>query len=326
MLRNIIKIDEDKCDGCGECVPNCHEGALQIIDDKARLISDLFCDGLGACIGHCPQDAISIEEREAEPYNERKVMEYIVSGGENVIVAHLKHLLDHKELGFFDEAINYLEENNIDINLKSLKETPKEQASCGCPGSQELNLKINDNGKDEEGTRSSHLQQWPIQMHLISPAAPYYQGADVLLTADCVAYALGGFHPEYLKDKAIAIACPKLDNGQAHLDKLTAVLQMSDVNSLSVIHMEVPCCTGLVRIAQAARAHRGGAAWARPAGAPVDGPQRARPVDGDPHRLPRPCEPTKQFDVVDRRHGQPRHPDGGRRGAAIVSGGCGPEI
>jgi ferredoxin len=158
MLRKIIKIDEDKCDGCGECVPNCHEGALQIIDNKARLISDLFCDGLGACIGHCPQDAISIEEREAEPYDEKKVMEYIVSGGENVIIAHLKHLLDHKEFGFFDEAINYLEENNIENPLNSSEEAPREPEACGCPGSQELNIKINDNGK-EDGKRSSHLRQ-----------------------------------------------------------------------------------------------------------------------------------------------------------------------
>lgn len=251
MLRKIIKIDEDKCDGCGECVPNCHEGALQIIDDKARLISDLFCDGLGACIGHCPQNAISIEEREAEPYNERKVMEYIVSGGENVIIAHLKHLLDHKEFNFFDEAINYLEENNIDINLKSVQEPQTEQTSCGCPGSQELNLKIEDNGKDEEGKRSSHLQQWPIQMHLVSPYAQYYQNSHLLLAADCVGFAYPDFHKDYLKEKSIAIACPKLDtNKQAYLEKLTAMIKDANLQSITVMIMQVPCCGGLMQLAK----------------------------------------------------------------------------
>ncbi|MFC2103442.1 ATP-binding protein [Bacteroidota bacterium] len=251
MLRKIIKIDEDKCDGCGECVPNCHEGALQIIDEKARLISDLFCDGLGACIGHCPQDAISIEEREAEPYNERKVMEYIVSGGENVIIAHLKHLLDHKELGFYDEAINYLEENNIDINLKSVTEPAKVQTSCGCPGSQELNLKINDNGNDEEGKRSSHLQQWPIQMHLVSPYAQYYQNSHLLLAADCVGFAYADFHKDYLNGKSIAIACPKLDtNKEVYSEKLTAMIKDANLQSITVMIMQVPCCGGLMQLAK----------------------------------------------------------------------------
>ena len=113
MLRKIVKIDEEKCDGCGECIPNCHESALQLIDDKARLISDLFCDGLGACLGHCPQGAITIEEREAGPYDEKKVMEYIVKGGQNVIIAHLKHLLEHNETGYYDEAVKYLRDKGI---------------------------------------------------------------------------------------------------------------------------------------------------------------------------------------------------------------------
>jgi ferredoxin len=250
MLRKIIKIDEDKCDGCGECVPNCHEGALQIIDNKARLISDLFCDGLGACIGHCPQDAISIEEREAEPYDEKKVMEYIVSGGENVIIAHLKHLLDHKEFGFFDEAINYLEENNIENPLNSSEEAPREPEACGCPGSQELNIKINDNGK-EDGKRSSHLRQWPIQMHLISPYAQYYKNSHLLLAADCVGFAYPDFHKDFLNGKSIAIACPKLDtNKQVYLEKLTAMIKDSNLQSITVMIMQVPCCGGLMQLAK----------------------------------------------------------------------------
>ena len=138
MKRKIIKIDESKCDGCGECVPNCHEGALQIIDGKARLISDLFCDGLGACIGHCPQGALTIEEREAEPYDEKKVMDYIVKGGENVIKAHLEHLYEHGEKEFLRQAVEYLDENGIP--LPDLDIERKSSNGGGCPGSQSVSF------------------------------------------------------------------------------------------------------------------------------------------------------------------------------------------
>ncbi len=130
MLREIVKIDEEKCDGCGECVPNCHEGALQIIDDKARLISDLFCDGLGACLGHCPQGAITIEKREAEPYDERKVMEIIIKGGENVIVAHLQHLKDHNEMEYFNQAVEFLNENGIENPLNGRELEKPDSKRC----------------------------------------------------------------------------------------------------------------------------------------------------------------------------------------------------
>jgi ferredoxin len=251
MKRKIIFIDEDKCDGCGNCVPECHEGALQIIDGKARLISDLFCDGLGACIGFCPTGAIKIEEREAEQYNEKKVMETIVRGGPNVIKAHLKHLKTHKEFGFLAEAIDYL--NDLKISLPQFEEENNKPASCGCSGSQERTVEIKKEETIEDGKRASHLKQWPIQMHLINPQAAYYKNSDLLLAADCCGFADPDFHKDFLKDKSIAIACPKLDtNKQVYLDKLIAMIDVANIKSITVLIMEVPCCGGLVQLAKQA--------------------------------------------------------------------------
>lgn len=253
MKRKIVKIDEDLCNGCGLCIPNCQEGALQIIDGKARLISDLFCDGLGACLGHCPEEAITIEEREAEPYDERKVMEIISKQGENTINAHLKHLKDHGEMVYYGEALAYLKENNININSEKTV-TMEKKSICGCPGSQERDMR--DEVKDEtnfDGKVPSQLRQWPIQMHLISPNASYFKNADVLIAADCTAFAMGAFHPEMMKGKAIAIACPKLDSDmEIYVEKITAMIDEAKINTLTVAIMEVPCCGGLLRIAQAA--------------------------------------------------------------------------
>ncbi len=251
MLRKIVRIDEEKCDGCGECVPNCHEGALQIIDDKARLISDLFCDGLGACIGHCPQGAIIIEEREAEPYDETKVMEYIVKGGRNVIIAHLKHLLEHNETVYYNEAVQYLNDNGIENPLNG--NTLQPQQFSGCPGSKAMTFEKKELKIDESGKRQSHLTQWPIQLHLVSPFAQYYKNSDLLLAADCVGFAYADFHKDFLKEKSIAIACPKLDtNKQVYLDKLTAMINESNIKSITVLIMQVPCCGGLLKLAQLA--------------------------------------------------------------------------
>jgi len=252
MLRKIVSIDEERCDGCGDCVPNCHEGALQIIDGKARLISDLFCDGLGACIGHCPQGAITIEEREAEAYDEKKVMEYIVKGGRNVIFAHLKHLLDHNEAEYYGEAIEFLNENGIENPLNGHSESHPKHFS-GCPSSKEMTFKEHETEEDESGRRQSHLQQWPIQLHLVSPFASYYHDSDLLLAADCVAFAYADFHKDFLKDKSIAIACPKLDtNKQVYLDKLTSMINESNLKSITVLIMQVPCCGGLLQLAKTA--------------------------------------------------------------------------
>jgi NAD-dependent dihydropyrimidine dehydrogenase PreA subunit len=253
MVRKIITIDEEKCTGCSLCIPNCPEGAIQMIDGKARLVSDLMCDGLGACLGHCPEGAISIEEREAEAYDERKVMVNIVKAGVNTIKAHLHHLKSHGQNEYYNEAIDYLEENNIPVP----KEDTTMQTHSGCPGSRSMAFDDKKHGPVIEDTseRPSHLTHWPIQMHLISPNAPHYKNSDLLLAADCVAFSLGDFHKDFLKGKTLAIACPKLDDNQEiYAEKITALVDQAKINTLTVLIMQVPCCGGLLRLAQTAAA------------------------------------------------------------------------
>jgi NAD-dependent dihydropyrimidine dehydrogenase PreA subunit len=279
MKRDIIKIDDELCNGCGLCVPNCHEGALQVIDGKVRLVSELMCDGLGACIGHCPEGAITIESREAEPYDEVRVMEEMINKGKNTIIAHLKHLKDHGETGFLQKGVNYLKEN-----LDGLKFNPDEvihevhnhgnnpaisaagvmsaeaihrnhhgHEGGGCPGSRTTTIeRPHDSDRSTENVQSE-LRQWPVQMHLVNPNAPYFRNADLLLAADCVAYSVGGFHGKYLKGKSLAIACPKLDHGtEIYVEKLKTLIDVAFVNTITVMIMEVPCCGGLLQMVKAA--------------------------------------------------------------------------
>jgi ferredoxin len=251
MLRAIIKINEELCDGCGVCVPACAEGALQIIDSKARLISDLFCDGLGACITECPQGAITIEKREAEPYNESVVMETIFKGGQNVIKAHLKHLKDHREFEYFAQAIDYLKNNRISI--PAFEVDPAIETKQGCPGSASREIVRTDADGKVTSPNKSQLRQWPIQLHLVSPNASYFKNSNLLLTADCVGFAYSNLHSDFLKGNTIVIACPKLDsNKQVYIEKLATMFSGSNINSITVLIMEVPCCSGLVQIAQQA--------------------------------------------------------------------------
>jgi len=245
--RKIITINQEKCNGCGECIPNCPEGAIQIIDGKARLISDIFCDGLGACLGHCPKGAISVEEREAEPYDERKVMKNIVKQGKNTIIAHLQHLKEHGETGYLKEALEYLQEHDIKVEFKTETNTETFQPQ-GCPGSQSISFKQN-NATQRTSVQSqpSELRHWPVQMHLISPDASYFKQSDVLLAADCVGYSIGDFHQRFLSGKCLAIACPKLDsNKDVYLQKLIKLIDEAKINSITVVTMQVPCCTGLL--------------------------------------------------------------------------------
>ena len=250
--RKIIKINEEICNGCGACIPNCPEGAIQVIDGKARLISDIFCDGLGACIGHCPQDAITTEEREADPYNEKKAMDNIIKAGNKTILAHLNHLKDHGEHHYLKQALEVIKEKNITVPFKEEKITPHK--TCECPGAKTIDFSKEKKGKKtEQGARVSHLGHWPVQLHLVSPNASYFQRNNVLLVADCVAYALGDFHKDYLQGKSLAIACPKLDTDQeSYLQKLTALINDAHITSLTVMTMEVPCCRGLLALAQQA--------------------------------------------------------------------------
>ncbi len=242
MEREIIKINEEKCNGCGLCIPNCPEGAIQIIDGKARLISDLFCDGLGACIGHCPEGAIKVEKREADPYDEIKVMENIIPQGENTIRAHLEHLEEHGEKEFLKQAVDFLNDRGIKIKKKEKQESV---LPCGCPGSQMQDLSKTKNTSSEKVELSSELQQWPVQLNLLPPQAPFFENSDLLVCADCVPFAHANFHQELLKDKSIVIGCPKLDDIGAYEEKLTEIFKNNNIKSVTVAIMEVPCCYGM---------------------------------------------------------------------------------
>lgn len=258
MKRKVIQIVDEKCTGCGECVSGCAEGALQIIDGKARLISDVLCDGLGACIGTCPEGAIEIIEREAEPYNENQVMSNMVSFGKNTIVAHMKHLKEHDMHDYLKQAVAYLMEHKTDLPFNA-EEVIREvhfynpHGGHGCPGSKTMQFNKKEGISSDYNNQPSELRQWPVQMHLVSPVAPYFQNADVLLAADCVAYSVGNFHSKYLKNKSLAVACPKLDSNQdIYVDKLVRMINEAKINTLTVMIMEVPCCGGLLRLVQMA--------------------------------------------------------------------------
>jgi len=308
MKREIITINEDLCNGCGLCVPNCHEGALQIIDGKARLVSDLMCDGLGACIGHCPEGAITIEQREAEPYDEIKVMQQMIGKGKNTMIAHLGHLKEHGEKEFLRQGVKFMLENqdkldyNADEVLEAVHNLPlgKGQAakmetpdhhqhhedhthhahhqhaaheghhgqhghhahghsaegggSCGCAGSKTQTFTpVTIAEPVSSRNQASALSHWPVQMHLINPRAGHFQGSHLLLAADCTAFSLGNFHPGFLQGKTLAIACPKLDsNREVYVEKLRILIDESQIDMLTVMIMEVPCCSGLVQMAEQA--------------------------------------------------------------------------
>ncbi len=276
MEREIVHIDEEKCNGCGLCVPGCHEGALQIIDGKARLVSDLMCDGLGACLGHCPQDAISIEKREAQPYNETEVIALMIQKGRNTVLAHMKHLKDHNETVYLKEAVNYMlkNEEKIDFDVKEVirevhNSGKKPQAvqqvaqmhhhqGGGCPGSKSMDFGNIDPDVPAAalGAQTSQLKQWPVQMHLVQPNASYFQNSDLLLAADCVAFSMGNFHQDYLKGKSLAVLCPKLDQGiDSYIEKVRMMIDDAKVNTITVMMMQVPCCSGLLHIVKAAQAN-----------------------------------------------------------------------
>ncbi len=194
VIRKIVEIDEEKCNGCGLCIPACHEGAIKIINGKAKLIADHLCDGLGDCLGECPQGAIRIIEREAEEYDEEAVK------------AHLA-------------------------------------GNSGCPGTRMQSFTNNETS--EKVNIQSELRQWPVQLHLVPPNAPFFQEADLLLTASCVPIAYANYHQDLLKGKAVVIACPKLDHTGPYVEKLASIIKNNNLKSITIARMEVPCCGGL---------------------------------------------------------------------------------
>ena len=236
LQRKTIKIDEEKCDGCGLCIPSCPEGALQIVDGKAKLVKESFCDGLGACLGECPRGALAIEEKEVEEYDEEGVIAHIKEKSPELLEKHLKHLKEHAH---------------------ELPEYHSHAGISSCPSARMLHWKEKETAIEEEVKISSELRQWPIQLHLVPPHAPYFQNADLVLVADCVPFAYANFHSDFLKGKTIAIGCPKLDDISAYVSKVTQILESSDIKSVKVVHMEVPCCYGLVHIAREALSKSG---------------------------------------------------------------------
>jgi len=253
MQREIVRIDETKCDGCGLCVPACAEGAIKIIDGKARLIADNLCDGLGACLGHCPKDAIIIEKRDAADFDETAVEVHLKAEGKPLPPQH-GHVARHDQPG---------QGGCPSAQVKTFPAAVPGHGAHGggCPSAALRSFAAPapalDGDRNDTEKRPSQLRQWPVQMHLVPPTAPFLRGADLLLAADCVPFAYADFHKDFLQGKALLIGCPKLDDGQAYLQKLTTMLQANEIKSLTVLHMEVPCCSGLVMIARQAIANSG---------------------------------------------------------------------
>ncbi len=213
VTRKIIEIDEEKCDGCGNCILACAEGAMAIVDGKAKIIKDLLCDGLGACLGDCPQDALKLIEREADEFDE--------------------------------EAVH--------VHLENMKKEEKtEKQACGCPGSHIQSFQSSPFKPMNNAQTGSALTHWPVQIKLVPPTAPFLKGSDLLVSADCVPFAYPSLHQEYLKDRTVMIGCPKLDNPDEYVEKFTAVFKESGIKSVTVLLMEVPCCSGLAAIVEKA--------------------------------------------------------------------------
>lgn len=227
--RKIVKIDDNKCTGCGLCLPACAEGALKIIDGKARLVSELYCDGLGACLGVCPEDAITIEEREAANFNQKLVEVHMEN--EKKIHQHTAGTAENKD-------------------TKQFHISPHSHGGMACPSANPMSFhdgQAEDNGDDHQATTPavSRLSQWPVQLTLVPVKAPYFEGADLLVSADCVPFAHAGFHEDFLKGKVLVVGCPKLDDTQFYMEKLTNIFTQNNIKSITITYMEVPCCSGL---------------------------------------------------------------------------------
>jgi NAD-dependent dihydropyrimidine dehydrogenase PreA subunit len=235
-VRDVIEIDEELCDGCGECVTACAEGAIALVDGKAKLISDVYCDGLGACIGDCPQGAITVIQREADEFDEGAVRE---------------HLARQAAAGLSTSMSSPTAAAGPSAGELPMVGGPAPAASC--PGSRTRSWAADSAPPESAEELPSRLRQWPIQLHLVPPTAPFFHDADVLLAADCVAFSVGGFHSRFLDGRGLAIACPKLDSHQEiYVQKLASMIDDARIRSIDVMVMEVPCCSGLVQLVRQA--------------------------------------------------------------------------
>ena len=211
VKRKIVIIDEDLCDGCGECVPSCAEGAIEVVNGKAKMVAEKYCDGLGACLGDCPKGALTIEERFADEFDEKAVEEHL--------------------------AAKKKEESARDLTM-----------ACGCPSSQIRSFSPGKTGSESKDVRDSELSHWPVQIKLVPSTAPFLKGADLLVAADCVPVAYPSFHRDFLKGKVVMIGCPKFDNVQEYVQKFEEIFKTAGIRSVTVVDMEVPCCSSLPRI------------------------------------------------------------------------------
>ena len=253
--RIIIEIDEDACNGCGACESECPEGALKVIGGKARLVGESLCDGLGACIGRCPKNAISVTERETSDYDEVAVLKGILPLGKDLLAAHFAHLDRHGQDLYLAQAAEYLRTNGLEPprGFERLRKIEKPQFTK--PACRSFSLREPAaNAQDLPGTISSpqRSKNWPIQLHLVNPHSPRFEGTNLAIEADCTAFVMGTAHEKILDGRALVIACPKLDHDKdSYLVKLAVLL--AQAASVSVVTMEVPCCAGLLRLVEEAR-------------------------------------------------------------------------
>jgi NAD-dependent dihydropyrimidine dehydrogenase PreA subunit len=246
MIRKIVQIDQDRCNGCGLCVPSCAEGAIKMINGKAVLSADNLCDGLGACLGECPQDAIRIIERDADEFDEAEVQKHLKESGKVPAHGHSHH--DHHD---HHEGKHHGGHHGHGHHGHG-------GHGGGCPGSRAMSFEQKPaEAAAESGSRQSMLGQWPVQLNLVSTSAPYFQDADLLIAADCVPFAYADFHKDYLAGKAVVVGCPKLDDNQFYTQKLTELFRNSSLKSITVMKMEVPCCGGIAMAARQALAASG---------------------------------------------------------------------
>jgi NAD-dependent dihydropyrimidine dehydrogenase PreA subunit len=243
MLRKIVRIDEEKCDGCGECVPACAEGAIALVDGKAKLSADVLCDGLGACLGECPRGAITVIEREAVPFDEEAVKAHLLSMGTKVSSRHEAHA-------------PVAAPAPARPRLAVVPDGGPSAGGGGCPGSRPMALPrrpaLAAAPVAGPSTGESRLAQWPVQLHLVPVSAPWFRGADLLVAADCVPFAYARFHDDLLAGRALVVGCPKLDDLGAYVEKLGRICAANDLRSVTVVRMEVPCCGGIATAARRA--------------------------------------------------------------------------